>query len=120
MGDTGGLQLDARTIAQLAKGSVTKIVVEKADVSDMNDKQKSVAKDHTVYDAYILLDSKRVTTIDGTLILTLPYTLKAGESPSDVHIYYLDDAGQVFYIGGIYQDGYVSAQLEHLSYYFAS
>lgn len=119
IGDTGALQLDSRAIAQLAKGTTAKIVVEKADESAMNEKQRRVAQNYTVYDAYVLLDSKRASSIDGTIYLTLPYTLKEGESVSDVHIYYLDDDGQVFYVGGTYQFGSVTAQVDHLSYYFA-
>jgi hypothetical protein len=85
----------AVSAATQANGSVS--VSLKANPSALNDSQKEVAADRPVYDISVT-DSTggHIVNFNGGLItVSIPYELKAGETPDGLIVYYLDVRGGV-------------------------
>ncbi len=118
-GDAGSLALDGDTVSGLAGKSV-KMGIGRADMSAMTDEQKSIALKYDVLDIGAESGTEVIHDLAGKATVKVPYSLKDGEDASDVKLYYLDDQGNVASVDGTYADGFLTADLEHLSYYFAS
>ncbi len=118
-GDSGSLALDGDTLAGLAGKSV-KMGIGKADTVTLTDGQRAIAEKYDVLDIGAVSDGTAVHALNGKATVRIPYILKDGEDASDVKLYYLDANGNVKAVGGTYEDGYLTAELEHFSYYFAS
>ena len=115
-GDVGSLNFDSDSVSGFAaSGDSLKVSIGPATL----DKKLSAASyGMPVYDVSVYIGSTAVTEFDGTAALSLPYALSPGEDASKLGICHLSATGQVYWIGGEYSDGIVSAYLEHLSYYF--
>ncbi len=108
------------SIASQASGGTVEISLGTVDTSKLTPAQKKAVGNHTVYDLSITSGGQSITSFDGaSLTLSLPYTLGEGENPSDVKVWYLNDAGELIQINGTYNasTGLVSFSTDHLSYY---
>ena len=93
------------------------IVFEVIDAKDrLNEEQKKTVGDNPVYDINIIAGSEKVTDFNGkSIIISLPYKLKAGEDPNNIVVYHLKDDGTVEKMDGTYKEGVVSFETDHLS-----
>lgn len=87
----------ATSIAKQAGGTDVSVSVGKVDKDkDLNEKQKSAVGDAPVYDISITSGNKHITSFDGGLMtISLPYTLKPGENPGGIVVWYVDEQGNV-------------------------
>lgn len=118
-GYPGTLTLDGDAVSGFAGKSV-KLGIGRADISGMNDDQKPIALKYDVLDIGAESDGTAVHEPSGKVTVKVPYSLKDGEDASDVVLYYMDSAGNVQAVGGTYAAGTLTAEPDHLSYYFAS
>ena len=117
--DVGTMTLDSASMSSiLEKGTDVTISISHANENDLTVAQKAAANGQQIYDVKALAGSETITTFGGTVKLSLPYTLKSGENPDHVAIYFVDDNAKVEKVGGTYKDGFVTCELEHFSYYF--
>ncbi len=54
---------------------------------------------------------------EGSITVTVPYTLQEGEDVEWIDVWYIDDKGEYQSIRGEYANGYVTFTVEHFSYY---
>ncbi|MEG0597434.1 MAG: S-layer homology domain-containing protein [Oscillospiraceae bacterium] len=96
---SGDLLFDAATAAAIAKqagsGNVV-VTVGQADAKDLSAGQKETVQDNTAYNVSIKTGSGTPAGFDDSKFsVTLPYTLKDGESADGIVLHYIDDKGAV-------------------------
>ncbi len=83
-------------IQQQASGTQLTLTVAPAKSSDLNARQKEAVGDAPVFDLTLKSGSKVITDFgDGYATVSVPYTLKEGQKPSGVVVYYLDNDGNI-------------------------
>ena len=97
-----------------------------AAINNVEDEEKKAALENAnIYDFGVLVDGESLTaggnTFDASVVVTLPYTLKDGESAEGIVVYYVKEDGTIEEIVADYfeQDGqgYVRFTTDHFSYY---
>ena len=98
------------------------LTVGAADKSMLNDAQKKIVGDNAVFDLRVMEAGKTFSALRGNVTVTLPYTLKAGEDPSKVKVYYVDDNGVLNEYVTQYDaaTGTVSFVTDHFSYWMVT
>jgi hypothetical protein len=108
------------SIASQATGSTVTVSLNTVVSSTMTaDQQKSAGSD-TVYDISILSGGSHISNFgDGNITVSLPYTLKDGETGDNVRVWYLNDAGELQQMTCTYNKttGMATFTTTHLSYY---
>lgn len=100
----GTVTLDKKAVESVAKnaGGNVALNVEKAE-KILNAAQKKAVGDAPVYDITIVSGNRKLTSFDGGLItVEIPYTLKAGQKPSGVVVWYVDELGNIKKVEAMY------------------
>lgn len=96
--DFGSVSLDQKSLESVSKQAQSKnlsLNIAKAETK-LNEKQKQAVGEAPVYDIRLLSGDKEVKNFDGgRLTIELPYTLKTGEIPNKVAVWYVDDMGNI-------------------------
>ena len=117
--DGAKLVLDHDCVKALAKDG-GKLVVTVADAGDkLTARQKELAAGRPVFDLTATLNGKSVTAFGGTVTVTVPYTLKAGEKAQEVAVWYLAEDGTLTEIPAVYdaKTGLATFRVTHFSKY---
>ncbi len=118
--NTGTLQMDKDVMQTLSsyKGNVT-ITIGIADKDDLTQEQQEKVGDKTVVSLSAIVGTTSIHDLGGNVTVTMPYTLKSGEDPNKIEIWYLDDQGNVTEIDATYdpETATVSFVTDHFSYY---
>jgi len=87
--------------------------------SALNAAQQAVVGNRPVYSLSVAVGGKPISEFGSSVAVTLPYTLKTGEDPNAVVVYYLDGAGQLQTMQGQYDasTGTVTFETTHFSAY---
>ena len=95
------------------------ISFEIEDAKDkLTDEQKEAVGDRPVYDINIKAGNENITSFNGkTITISLPYTLKPGEDPENIVVYYVKEDGSLEKMNCTYKDGKVIFETDHLSKY---
>jgi hypothetical protein len=108
------------SITAQATGSSVTVSLGTVDASSLTaDEQKAVGSS-TVYDISIISGGSHISSFgSGGITISLPYTLKAGEDPSNVTVWYLDDLGKLQQMTASYDKttGLATFTTTHLSKY---
>ena len=102
-----------------ADGDVT-ITIEKVNNSSLSEEQQAEVGDRPVYDLTVMSGSMSISSFDGGIAtVSIPYTLAAGEDPTQIVIYYLNDSGELLAMPSVYDEetGTVRFTTTHLSNY---
>lgn len=109
------------SVASQASGSNVTVSLESVDKETvLTAAQKETVGDDSVYDVSILSGDKNISSFDGgSITISLPYTLKDGENPDGVTVWYLNDAGELEKMTCTYNKatGFATFTTDHLSYY---
>lgn len=96
--DFGSVSLDQKALESVSKQAQSKnlsLNIAKAETK-LNEKQKQAVGEAPVYNITLLSGGKEVKNFDGgRLTIELPYTLKTGEMPNKVAVWYVDDMGNI-------------------------
>lgn len=113
------IKLDNTTLGKLS-GDV-KISAETTDVSNITNLASELAAqigENPVYDFSMTADGNQVSDFgDGKVTITIPYTLQEGDDADCIDVWYINDDGEVEVVKGTYNNGYVTFQTSHFSYY---
>lgn len=105
----------------LSKFEKVKLVV-KDDVILTKD-QEVIVGDAKVYDFNLYSiegDQKTgISVFEEPVKVTVPYTLKEGENPDLLTVFYLSDENDLTNVAGTYKDGFITFETSHFSKYFA-
>ena len=118
----GTVTFDAESLGTIsgaaASGDIT-ITIEKADIESLSDEVKELVGDRPVYDFSVMSGDTQVSSFGGSVEISLPYTLRDGEDPDAVVVYYIDDTGKLQTVRGSYdqETGIVSFTTTHFSEY---
>lgn len=104
--------------------SNVQLSVSKADKSALSDEVKQIVGDNVVYDFNLSVDGIKISSFNGShdVTVAINYTLKAGEDPGKVVIYYINDNGKLEIVkNGKYNSaiGKVVFSPKHFSKYVA-
>ena len=84
----------------------------------LTEEQKKAVGNRPVYDINIKAGNENVTSFNGkTITISLPYTLKAGEDPKNIVVYYVKEDGSLEKMNCEYKNGKVIFDTDHLSKY---
>ena len=119
----GNVTLPNDTLASIvsqASGSTVMVSLETVDTTLLTEEQKSAVGDKPIYDISIYSDSTQISSFgSGSITISLPYTLKNGQSAANVTVWYLNDAGELVEMACTYDKstGLATFTTTHLSYY---
>jgi hypothetical protein len=108
------------SIASKASGSTVTISLGTVDKTTLTTDQQKAVGTSTVFDIAVLSGNTHITSFSGSsLSISLPYTLKEGESASGVTIWYLSDDGKLERMTCTYdmKTGLATFTTTHLSNY---
>jgi VCBS repeat-containing protein len=109
------------SIAEQAEGDTVTVGLESVDKEKtLTDEQKKAVGDKPVFDITINSGDKQISDFSGGQItISLPYTLKEGETADEVNVWYLNNAGELEEITCTYdaETGLATFTTDHLSYY---
>ena len=118
---TGSVTLDAAALAAVGNGKDVTVSMQKAALTDeQRDAVESLAQVAVVVDVNVLTGTaKRSNFNGGKLTVSIPYTLKSGEDPSKLQVWFIRDDGSIENMGGSYdrKTGCFVFSTEHLSCY---
>jgi len=85
------------TIAGQATGDTITVSLERVDKEKtLTDEQQKAVGDKLVYDVTIISGDEQISSFkEGQITISLPYTLKEGETAADVNVWYLNDASEL-------------------------
>ena len=109
----------AAIAAQAAGGTVT-VNLASVDNTALTPAQQEAVGDNPVYDITIASGGSSISSFGGNkLTVSLPYTLKEGEDPGGVTVWYLSDAGELEQVTCTYDPatGLAAFTTDHLSRY---
>lgn len=92
------ISFDANALSaiQAQAGSQITLTVTPAKPTDLNNRQKEAVGSAPVFDLTLRSGSGAITDFrGGYATVSLPYTLAAGQKPSGVVVYYLDNTGNI-------------------------
>lgn len=127
--ETKAVELSGNTSITLDDNILNNIssdVTIKADTVDtstlsLSEENKKLIGDNPVYDFELLdSDNNHIGFNNGKATIRIPYTLKEGENPTDIGVWYINENGQTTTIKATYVDGYAVFETEHFSYYAVS
>ena len=107
-------------VASQASGSTVSVVVESVEPKALTEEQQALVGGNPVFDISILSGGKNISSFGGKAItISLPYTLKAGESAEGVAVWYLSDDGKLERMVCTYdaKTGLATFSTNHLSSY---
>ncbi|MDR1204419.1 MAG: S-layer homology domain-containing protein, partial [Peptococcaceae bacterium] len=111
----------ARSVAAQAASGQLRLEVKTVSTASLNTRQQAAVGSAPVYDINLTSGSQYITAFDGGLVtVALPYTLKPGENPAGVVVWYLDEAGNIQRMNGMYdvRTQTVIFTTDHFSKYF--
>ncbi|MEG2679462.1 MAG: MBG domain-containing protein, partial [Oscillospiraceae bacterium] len=114
------LSFDSEALKNIAgvAGEDVKISATQVDAKALTDTQKSQVGDAPVFDFTVTSGDKTISNFNGgTATVSVPYTLKEGESPEFVTVWLLNDAGKLIPIEAKYTDGKIAFETGHFSRY---
>jgi hypothetical protein len=101
------------SIVGQAEGGSLKLELKQVAKGSLTDEQKEAVKSNDlVLDINISSGTKKISSFDGTLSITVPYS-----GPQPVAVWYLNDKGELEKLFCTFVDGTVSFNLDHLSLY---
>jgi hypothetical protein len=108
------------SIASQAAGGTVTMSLEAVNTSSLTTAQQKAVGDRPVYDISIFSGNTRISSFgSGSITVSLPYTLKNGETGENVTVWYLDDSGKLRQMTCTYdkETGLATFTTDHLSYY---
>lgn len=107
---------DALTVTGTEKVTLNASVMDKEQLPE---EVKAAVGDETVYDFNAFVGETRVSSFNKPLEISVPYTLKAGEDPDKITVFYINDEGKLENVIGKYDaaTGKVSFTTSHFSGY---
>nr|WP_230986788.1 S-layer homology domain-containing protein [Cohnella fermenti] len=98
-----------------------RLSVQTVDPASLSDSARKAVGDNTVYDFTLTAGSQTIDEFrKGDITVSLPYTLKAGQNPENVIIYYISSSGQLSIVANGHYDaatGTVIFKPAHFSKY---
>ena len=120
--DVGDIELPPEVAKNLAsKGEeAVSLSIGKADKEQLNDKQKKAVGDSPIFTLSSKAGEQDIHELGGTVKITVPYELKAGENPEKITVWYVDDLGNIVKKNSVYDPELKSLVFEtdHFSFYF--
>ena len=118
---TGSVTLDAAALAAVGNGKDMIVSVQKVALTDtQRDAVGTLAQVAAVVDVNVTAGMAKLTAFNGgKLTVSIPYTLKAGEDPAKLQVWFIRDDGSIENMGGSYdrKTGCFVFSTEHLSCY---
>jgi hypothetical protein len=111
------------SIASQASGSTVTVSLETVDKTALSADQQKAVGDDAVYDISILSGGKNISSFNGeSITISLPFTLKDGQDPKNVTVWYLNDEGKLEKMNCAYDKttGLATFNTTHLSKYLVS
>ena len=120
--NTANLTFDKASLETINKnlsGDLS-INMEKLNTASLSKEAQEKIKDRPVYDFTVKSGDKTISEFGGNVKVDVPYTLKAGENPNFIVIYYIADNGELTEVPNCVYDqatGTVSFVTNHFSKY---
>lgn len=119
---TGTITLDSDALDYIANKGDMKVSVENVDNEKLTVSQREMlgaqANSAFVVDINVSLNGNNTKTFgNGKIQVSVPYTLKSGESTDNITVWFINNDGTIEAKNGSYRDGKVEFTTEHLSQY---
>ena len=102
------ISLSADTLDDAAKNTA---------LENMTAEEKAKIGDKPIYDFTLQNQTGLVSTFNGKMTITIPYTLAEGEDPANIGVWYINNEGKTESIPAQYDNGFATFETSHFSYY---
>ncbi|MBE6629971.1 MAG: hypothetical protein E7624_03885 [Ruminococcaceae bacterium] len=92
-------------------------ILNKAQNLTQEQKDRLSSDGVDIYDFGVTVGGDPLSQFDSTITVVLPYTLKEGEDPNGIVIWYVAEDGSIEQYPAVYENGTVTFQTKHFSYY---
>ena len=118
----GTLTFDSAAVEAISEGASgdINISITEVDVDTLDEQVQEIVGDRPVFDFTVTAGNSKVSSFgDGSVVVGIPYTLKEGEDPNAVVIYYINDSGELEMVNSVYDPatGMVNFTTNHFSQY---
>ncbi len=122
---TAAITMPSNYVDTLDDGASMELGATSLNKDDITLSEEDAAKlgDAPIYNLTLTVGGTPETSFgeDNYVTVTIPYTLQPGEDPENIVVAYINESGEITYVeGGEYNDGYVTFQTNHFSYYSVS
>lgn len=121
--DVGTIVIDSSAASSISgsatAGAGVTMSIAKVDNSTLTEAQRNVVGDKMVIGLDASVGEQRVHQLGGKAKITVPYTLRAGETSDNITVYYVDDNGDATPMEASYDaaTGAITFTVDHFSYY---
>ncbi len=119
---TGEVNIPPEVSKNLSSNADEKVSLSfgEADKQKLTEEQKKTVGDAPVFEFNLKSGEKDIHDLGGTVKVTVPYELKAGEDPNKITVWYIDEEGNPVAMNSVYDPETKSITFEtsHFSYYF--
>jgi len=116
--------LDVDTLAGLAYGlnddTTVRLIVEMVAYHNLSPVQREIVGDNVIIALSIMIDGEYIRYFEGTITITIPYTLPIGFSNHHLlKVFHLDDDGNISVMeDSLYHRGFMTFSTTHFSLFF--
>lgn len=120
-GSAGLIKLESETVKSMIEQdsdaeSVT-LSITKANAEDLKPAQQNVAGDLPIFELSATIGDSLIHNFDGTVSIELSLDISAYSDPSDIVVFYIDDAGSLETMPTDCSSGKIVFKTTHFSYY---
>jgi len=109
---------DAKALAKIGITGNLEVTAKPVAVTALDETLKKQIGDRPIYEFKVAVDGTPISQFGGGFItVSIPYTLKAGENPNAILVYYLDSDGKIKTMKSKYENGQVTFTTNHFSKY---
>ena len=114
----GSIDIPSEVLSSVGQnGGSISISMESVEASNLPENQRDTASGGAVYTFTATANGDQVHMLGGTVTVTVSFTVPEGVDPQDIAAYYVDDEGNMEYIGGHYENGTFIFDTDHFSCY---
>lgn len=109
---------DSKALEKIGITGALEVTAKPVAVTALDETLKKQIGDRPIYEFKVAVDGTPISQFGGgSITVSIPYTLKAGENPNAILVYYLDANGKVKTMKSKYENGQVTFTTNHFSKY---
>ena len=118
--DNGTIEISNSVLRSITSGKTGDLTIN-VNVVDRNELMKDhrdrLGSNDVVFEVNAYMGSSAVHQLGGNVTVSLPYTIPAGVSIDDLHLWYLNDNGTIEELSFTYKNGCIVFSTNHFSYF---
>jgi S-layer homology domain len=109
---------DSKALEKIGITGALEVTAKPVAIETIDETVRKQIGDRPVFEFNVKVDGKPISQFgSGSITLSIPYTLRAGENPEAILVYYVDAEGKIKTMKSKYENGQVTFTTNHFSKY---